>query len=257
MSIGTASGSTGTTARPFRDASFLGLAATCAAIAFVGFAPTYWVPMIGGRLQVAPIFHLHATVFFAWSVFLVVQTWLATSRRIARHRAMGLAGVSLATAMVIFGFLIAIHQMHAAAVQGYAEAGRAFAIVPLGGIAFFAATFLAAVANVSRPDWHKRLMLVAAISILDAPIARWFMVLAPPPAGASGPPPVVLDAGPAAVTVVLLGLAMLLDRRQNGRVHRAYAIGVAALVIWKLVQVPISATPIWHSVAGRIMGLVG
>ncbi len=256
MTTGTVQWTTNS-ARPFGDASFVGLAAACTAIAFLGFTPTYWAPLVGGHLQVAPIFHVHAMVFFAWSVFLPLQVWLATSRRIPRHRALGLAGVSLATAMVIFGFLIAIHQMHATAARGHLEAGLAFAIVPIGGIVFFAAAFLAAIVNVHRPEWHKRLMLVAAISILDAPVARWFMVLSPPPPGATAPPPVSLDAGPAAVTVVLLGVAMLLDRRKNGRNHRAYVIGTAALVAWKLLQTPISATAAWRSLASGLMSLSG
>lgn len=239
-----------------RDTSFLGLAAVCAAVAFLGFAPTYWVPMLEGSLTAAPIVHIHGLVFFAWSLFLVVQTWLAASRQLASHRSMGLVGVSLATAMVIMGIMIAIHMMQASALHGRAEAGLTFAIVPIGSILFFAAVFGAAVANVNRPDWHKRLIMAAAISILDAPIARWFMVLLAPP-GASGPPAVAVDLGPAAITVLLLGLAMLLDWRRDGRIHRAYVVVTAALVILKLAQVPLSQTGAWHAVAGWTMALGG
>ena len=52
--------------------------------------------------------------------------------------------------------------------------GIAFAIVPLSGILFFAVVFTLAIANTRRPETHKRLMLLAGISLLDAAVARWF-----------------------------------------------------------------------------------
>jgi hypothetical protein len=75
-------------------------------------------------------------VFFTWSVFFAFQAWLASSGRIARHRSTGLIGVSLATAMTILGFLASVDQMKRAAALGQADAGIAFAIVPLTGIVF-------------------------------------------------------------------------------------------------------------------------
>ncbi len=52
------------------------------------------------------------------------------------------------------------------------DQGIAFAIVPLSGIAFFAVVFALAVANVRNGEVHKRQMLLAGISILDAAVAR-------------------------------------------------------------------------------------
>jgi hypothetical protein len=234
---------------------YLHLALVCAVVAFVGFAPTYWLPLAAGTLKAPPIIHLHAAIFFLWSLFLVVQAWLAARRRIARHRAVGLIGVSLATAMTIFGIIAAINRMHWAASLGLAEAGRAFAVVPVGAILFFAVTFAFAAGQVRRMDWHKRLMLVAAISILDAPIARWFITFLAPPDLPPGPPPVAVDLGPSLVALLILLVAMLLDWRRRGRLHPAYAIGAGAYVLLKIVQVPLSQTQAWHAFAGWLMTL--
>ncbi len=119
----------------------------------------------------------------------MIQTWLAASGRVVNHRALGIAGVSLATAMTIFGFLASVTSMKHAAALGQTDAGIAFSIVPMSGIAFFAMVFVLAIMNTRRPEIHKRLMLLAAVSILDAAIARWFSHLPPPP-GPPGPPPV-------------------------------------------------------------------
>jgi hypothetical protein len=124
-------------------------------VAFLGFAPTYWAPLMSGTFKGHPVIHLHAAIFYSWTLFVVLQTWLAASGKIARHRTLGMAGISLATAMTIFGLLVAIAQMGSFAAAGYADAGEAFAIIPIASIVFFAITFILAIANIRRPEWHK------------------------------------------------------------------------------------------------------
>jgi hypothetical protein len=233
---------------------YLYMALSCAAVAFIGFAPTYWLPIASKTLKVNPVVHFHGAVFFSWSLFLVFQTWLASSGRIARHRSVGMIGVSFATAMTIFGTLVAINAMKEAAAIGMRDQGIAFAIVPLSGIAFFAAAFTLAVVYVRQPDVHKRLMLLAAISILDAAIARWFLTFLAP-AGAVGPPPVAVSIAPALVAYLFVVAAMVFDWRTRGRPHAVYVIGGTALLLVKLLNLPISATQPWHAFAGGLLAL--
>jgi hypothetical protein len=167
-----------------------------------------------------------------------------------------MVGVSLATAMTIFGFLAAITLMETLAASGQRIRGETFAIVPVANLVFFAITFILAVANVRRSEWHKRLMLVATLSILDAPIARWFMVFMAPP-DASGPPPVGVDILPAAVVALLVVVAVVYDWRTRGRPHAVYVAGGLAFVAIKVLQVPVSETGAWHAVAGWLLGLAG
>lgn len=243
-------------ARTSAGSFYVYMALTCAAIAFLGFAPTYFVPVAAGTFKAHPIVHIHGIVFFSWTLFFVLQSGLPARKQIPLHRALGLVGISFVTAMTILGILVAINQMQTAVALGMAEAGKAFAIVPLSSIAFFAVTFILAVSNVRHPERHKRLMLLATISILDAPIARWFIVLLAPP-GAKGPPPVDADLGPALVTALVLLIPIVFDWRTRGRPHPVYAVGWLCFVALKLVQLPLSATPAWHSAAGWVLGLAG
>src|SRR5215213_3901995 len=149
------------------------MALACTAVAFLGFAPTYWVPMMSRSYSASPVVHFHGLLFFAWSLYFAFQSWLAASGKVTRHRAIGMIGVSLATAMTIFGFLVAVNAMKRSAAAGLTDEGIAFAIVPLSGILFFAVVFTLAIANIRRPETHKRLMLLADISLLDAAVARW------------------------------------------------------------------------------------
>jgi hypothetical protein len=230
------------------------MALACMAVAFLGFAPTYWLPLASGSFASTPVVHFHGLLFFTWTLYFAFQTWLAASGHTARHRSLGVIGVSLATAMTIFGFLVTVNAMKRSAAMGQLDAGVAFAIVPLSGILFFAVVLGLAIAKTRQPETHKRLMLLAAISILDAAVARWFLTFLAPP-GPPGPPPVPVTIGPAIVAYLLLVVAIVADWRRCGRPHPVYIYGGAALLAVKLLNWPISVTAAWHSLAGGILAL--
>jgi hypothetical protein len=224
------------------------MALACTAIAFVGFVPSYWTPMVAGTLQKAPVTHLHGIVFFAWSLYVVWQSWLGASGQVARHRAAGLIGVSLATAMLIFGVMVSIQRMHESAAGGHAALGEEVALVSMTNILLFAALIVAALMNLRRPEWHKRLMVMAMISILGAPIARWLMVYLH-----QAPPAPLSDWLVCAIAAVPL----LHDWRAKGRVHNAAWLAFAAIVAVRMVRIPLAGTQGWHDVAGWLSGLAG
>jgi hypothetical protein len=230
------------------------MALACMATAFLGFVPTYWMPLARGSFTGSPVVHFHGLLFFAWTVYFVFQTWLAASGQTAWHRSLGMLGVSIATTMTIFGFLVGVEVMKRSAAIGMRDEAIAFVIVPLSGIAFFAIVFALAIAYNRRAEIHKRLMLLAAISILDAAVARGFLTFLAPP-GALGPPPVPVTIMPALVASLLLVVAMVHDWRRLGRPHPVYVYGGLALIAVKLLNWPISVMPAWHAFAGGILAM--
>ena len=236
---------------------YVRMAYACAAIAFLGFAPTYWVPVATGRFAAPAIVHLHALVFYGWLALLIVQTRYAATRQLSRHREFGVVGVSLATAMCFIGTATAITSMKQGEAAGAGEAARAFSIVPLTGIAFFALLFAIALLKVKRADVHKRLILVATISLLQAAVGRVFLIfMAPEALGSPVPPPVLVTVMPGIVSVMLLVVAMLHDRRNLGRVHPVYWVAGTALIAVQVLRVPLSTTATWHSIAGWFAQLI-
>lgn len=233
---------------------YFNMALACMATAFLGFAPTYWLPLARGSFSATPLVHFHGLLFFTWTLYFAFQAWLAASGQTARHRMLGMIGVSLATAMTIFGFLAAVNVMKRSAAMGLTNEGIAFSIVPLSGILFFAVVFTLAIAANRSPETHKRLMLLAAISLLDAAVARWFLTFLAPP-GPPGPPPVPVTIPPALVAYLLLVVAIVHDWRTRGRPHPVYVYGGLALVAVKILNWPISVTPAWHAFAGGILAL--
>lgn len=231
---------------------YVRIAAACVAVAFIGFAPTYWVPLFRGTLRVGPLAHVHGALFYGWTLLFLAQTWLAASRQFTRHRAFGVFGVSVATAMCFVGTATAINSLKQAEAAGFADAGRAFVIVPMSGVAFFATLFTIALLKIKRLETHKRLMIVATVSLLQAAVARWFVFFLAPVAAAGvavSPPPVTVSVLPGLVTDLLLVWAMLHDRKTRGSVHPVYWIAGGAMVALQVLRVPLSTTTAWTNFA--------
>ena len=164
-----------------RERFYFWMAATCLAVGVMGFAPSYWIRLAGGGLDVPPLTHIHALFFYGWLLFFMKQTSLASSGAVARHRELGIAGVALATGMFFVGTGMAFSSLRQSMAAGFGDAALAFSVVPFTGIVLFAVMFGIAIANVKRPEIHKRLILVATVSILQAAVGRWFLLFLAPP----------------------------------------------------------------------------
>jgi hypothetical protein len=225
-------------------------------IAFGGFVPTYWAKLAAGTFAGAPILHLHGAIFFTWTLFFFVQTLLVASGRTLDHRSWGLAGISLATAMLFTIVLAAINSIRVAGTIGMADEARRFAFVSLSGAVLFAGFVGAAIVWVKRAEIHKRLMLLAMIPLMHAAFARLFAA-AFAPADAKGPPPVFVSVPPGLAMDLLIVAAMVYDWRTRGRPHPVYWIGGALLLADQTLAIPLSATATWMSIATWVQSLAG
>lgn len=240
---------------------YVRMAAICVAVAVIGFAPTFWLPVARGTLDVPPIVYVHALFFYGWTLLFLRQTWLAAAGEMTRHREMGVAGVALATGMLFVGLATAIVSLKRSEAAGFGAAARPFAIVSVSSIVLFAVLFTIAVLKVRKPEVHKRLMLVATITLLQAAVARWFLLFLAPkrPPGAVGPvspPPVLITVMPGLVVDLLIVAAMIHDRRTTGRVHRAYWIAGGSVVAVQVLRIPFSSTAAWLHVTNWLVALL-
>jgi hypothetical protein len=234
------------------------IAWACAAVGVAGFTPSYWFPLLTGTSTVPAILHVHAAVFYGWLALFVLQPHLAATRRLTRHRELGVVGVSLATAMVFVGIAAAVNNMKIGEAAGFGEEARAFSVVPVTGILFFAALVAIALLNVRRPDVHRRLMLIATVSLLNAAVGRLFLLAigAPLPTAAIAPPPIVITIVPGLLTDLLLVPALIHDKARLGYVHRTYWIGGAALLASQVLRPVIGNSEAWKAFAGWLMRLI-
>lgn len=215
---------------------YVTMAGLFVAIAFAGFFGTYWLQVARGTFNGSPLLHVHGLLFSLWTLFFFSQATLMANRKVRQHRAWGMLDISLATAMVFLGLAVAIEGLRNRVEAGYGDAARAFVITPVTAVILFAGLVTAAIVNVRRPEWHKRFMLVATASILQAPIARFFFLAAtgggPGMRPGLGPPaPIERNFAPGFVVVLLVAAAMIHDWRSRGRVHPAYWWGFGSLLL--------------------------
>lgn len=243
---------------PARPRFHLYMALVFVAVAFGGFAPSYWAPLAGGTFHASPMTHVHGAILFSWPLFYLAQTaWVATGRT-PRHRAWGLAGISLFTLVICSILVLKVTGMRVEAAQGYGEASLRFAAVAIVALPLMVGLFALAIANVQRPESHRRLMYVLMCGMMVPAIARTFIALfAPPGALSGGPPPPFVSLPPAALAVMLIVVGMVHDWRTRGRPHRIYVIGATLLAVNSVFAVLVSGTETWLRVARALRSLAG
>jgi hypothetical protein len=241
---------------------YVWMAAICVLIAFGGFAPTYWLQLVPGTFIGPALLHVHGLLFSAWTLLLLVQARHVAQGRMAAHRAFGMAGISLATALVFTGLAATILSLNAQLAGGYGDRARAFSILPVSAITLFAGFFIAAIANIRRPEWHKRLMLLATISLLQAAMARVFFVLIAGGGpgrrpGLGPPPPLAIGIVPSLLLELLIVAGIVYDWRTRGRPHPAWLAGGAIMTAVILLRGPIGGTAAWLAIANALAHIAG
>jgi len=237
--------------RPLVSKFYVTMAALFAAIAFGGFFGTYWLQVARGTFTGSPMTHLHGLLFSLWTLFFLSQAVLVANRNLKAHRAWGLFGISLATAMLFTGLAVALQGLQSRLDAGYGDAARAFTIVPVSAVLTFAAFVTAAILNLRRPEWHKRLMLVATTALLQAAVARFFFLAATgggPGArpGLAPPNPIERTLMPGLLVELLIVAAMVHDWRSHGRVHPAYLWGFGVTMLVEIARPVIGYSHAWY-----------
>lgn len=220
---------------------YMGMSLVIVATVFIGFAPTYYLKSYYHAAPLTPLVHIHGLVFTSWILLFVTQTVLIAGRRIAIHRRLGMVGAVLAALLVVVGLTTAIVSARRNFVAGNEGALR-FLAIPFGDMLVFAILATAGIYYRRRGEAHKRLMLLATISILDAAIARW--------------PLAIMSAGPIAffgLTDLLILAGVVYDLLVHRRVHSAYLWGGLLILASQPLRLAIAGTSLWLAFARVIV----
>lgn len=228
-----------------RDLFFPVLALAISVTAFAGFAITYLGPLAARTYpEVSWAVHAHGIVFLMWCAFLPIQATLAR-RAFGWHRVFGLASLVLAAAMAFTGFLVIGVKVQAALHGSGPAFWKAFGIPIASGLVLFLGFYVAALLNRHRPDWHKRLMMTAAATVIAAAAWRlWVAVVgfedwAMPAALAS--------------TKLFIVAGIVYDLVTRRRVHAAWWVGLGTTAVVEAASLIVAGTaleaPIAHAIA--------
>jgi hypothetical protein len=237
------------------------MAALFVAVALIGFVPDSVSVLAavdaGRRPPLPPVLHAHAIAMGAWLLLLLTQTTLVATGHTTQHRKLGLVGTVLAPIIVVLMYAVA------------KSAGSALAAIPpgampaeqLAGTKFLVNNLLleqirsmalfgglvawALLVRKRDSETHKRLLIVATLIPLPAALDRiaWLPTTLPER-------PVSGDL----YLLLLLAPVLIYDLVRQGRVHRAYLIGIGLNLPFVIAAHLLWGTPWWQATAPALLG---
>lgn len=228
----TATSGTASASRASRSTFYVGSAVVLLLVVLVGFAPTFYLRSAFDAPELSWSVIVHGLILTSWFVAFALQAALVAWRRTALHRAWGWAGAAIGLAVVVSGGMATLYWAAEIAAEGRLEAVmpavRILAWSNTASIVAFAILLAAAIVLRRRPDAHKRLMLLASISIIQPALARIFRW---PVFEAPGMEGVMLAV---AASFVLVGALIVYDLLSRKSLHPVTVAGAAVFSSLKL-----------------------
>jgi hypothetical protein len=219
---------------------YLGMALLVAAVVIFGFSHT-----IGGNLLHPDtprpwILPIHAIVFSSWVALFITQSALVRASKVAVHRRLGIFGAALGGILPFLGVTTALVMQHWHD-QGQV-ANDAGLSLPFNDMLTFSIAFGLAICWRRRPEFHRRLMLIATCCLTGAAFARF-------------PESMVPDNAFYACVDLLVLLGILRDFVVTRRVHAVYRYGLPCMMASQAVAqyLMLARPPLWLAMTHRIM----
>lgn len=218
------------------------LSLVVAGIVVAGFSQTVGQNLFHAATPRPVLLWIHGAAFSGWVVFFILQSALVRVRKVSLHRTLGWFGAVLGATMVTLGSVIAVVMGRFDALQLH-QPDPAFLSVPFYDMAAFGTLLGLAIVWRSKAEWHRRFLVLATCSLLDAPFGRFDYLFNHSLLF------VCVDA------VMLLGVArdLLVDRRVN----KVYLWGIPALVVGQNLAIYLwrGAPGWWLSSCKEILGI--
>lgn len=218
---------------------FVAFAAIFVLLVLAGFSRTFFIPMAHGTFSRPLILFVHLAAFFAWTALFFAQALLAATGRLRVHRKLGSVGGWLIIPMLILGTVVSaldtVHDFHA----GDGDAALSFFYGELADLVMFGLLAGAAMLLRSKPEFHKRWMLLSSLALLGAAVGRI---------------PELRDF----FLFIYLGLIASVaayDVASRRAVHLATATGAAVLLGLNLTQEALGNTAEWIGFSHWLLGV--
>jgi hypothetical protein len=191
-----------------------------------------------------PLLRVHGFVFSSWILLFIAQTGLVAAGRTDLHRRVGVLGAALVIAMLGLGTLTALRSV--AGLSGpNLRSQLSFLAIPLFDMVVFPVLVGMALVGRRVPQAHKRLMLIAMISILSPATGRM-----PWPEAWRG---TLTDF---VVPDLFLLPLVAWDLKSRGRLHPMTIFGGLFLIGSQALRMALSGTDAWLRFAEWAAGLV-
>jgi hypothetical protein len=211
------------------------------AVSLAGFAPS----IIDPSRRLAPLtvlVEVHSILLCLWLLLFLLQTTLIAGRRVDLHRRMGIVAVVLMTVLVPLSYAVTVQMVR----RGFDLSGdQGIKTDPLFGCIFnlvvlveFALLGGIGLVYRKKKDIHKRFMLFATLSLMEASITHLLGRL-----GIFSPAPLLLGFA----ILYLSGVAW--DYTTTRRVHPLTATLAIGLFLVNPIAATVGTTAVWHHFA--------
>jgi hypothetical protein len=220
-------------------------------LVLLGFGPSFYLrgvvpayPRPNPTLPPAVI--LHGTVFTLWMALIVAQTQLIAARKHEIHMRLGKMAMFLAILMVPVMYLTAVWQVARANQPPFTDP-LTWTIVPLSVIIPFAILVWNGWDKRRDVQFHKRMMLSAAIMVVMGPTIGRLPLAPPTTLGMS--------------ILLLLGMLLFIplfihDRRSLGEIHPATKLGLGMASLTVIIPLAVFWLDLpWAKVAAHLPGV--
>ena len=151
---------------------FFGAHLVLLVVVLLGFSPSFYLRAAFHHItKLPPLLYVHGIVLTVWFLLTVMQGWLIRVHRPRLHRRLGYVAAGYSAIVIVFGMLANLRLISEIDSPADGENiviwGNFFALV------LFAAFVSLAVVFRKRPEAHKRLMLLASVSIVGPALARF------------------------------------------------------------------------------------
>jgi hypothetical protein len=210
---------------------------------FVGFSRTYYLHRLFGKPDLRLFLHVHGIVMTSWVVLFLVQTLLVSARKVELHRKLGFLGIAAAVLVLMFGVTATTLAARREVVAHAPDVPIVITVLALeltqmltfGGLVF-AGLWLR-----NRPQYHKRLMVLATLCMVPNALVRltfWW-------------PSFIL---PLVLWTLMIVSIAIADSTIHRRLHPVFAkwAPLQICLLWMAYFVGVS--PVWQSFAQHAVG---
>ena len=228
---------------------YLFMSLLTAAVVVYGFSHTISQALFHPQIKPPALLWVHGAVFFGWLGVFILQSALVRTHNVKIHKRLGWYFAGIGAAIPVLGVVItrmmALFEIN---IRHYDPIERlGFLAIPLQDMVAFTVAFGLAILWRKRPEYHRRLVLIATCTLTAAAWGRLPVLI--------NLPYISFYAGVDAL--ILLGA--MRDLVVNRRVHAVYLTFLPPLVLLQLGTIALAEyRPEWWLRIGRaFLGMAG
>lgn len=137
--------------------------------------PSFIIPLVSTPQTLSTHVVFHGCAFLGWYALMVLQSGLVSRGHTAVHRKLGYGSIVFATVLSVSGAVMLVSTMNSFRpdwTADYFQSRTSFVWAILHTLMFFSGSFILAIAFRKHRETHKRLMIMASLSMIAPSMTR-------------------------------------------------------------------------------------